>query len=308
MMNKQKLIFGFQFIGEFIWTFVKKIGIGLKRFFKLMYSNRSSSIGFSIMIIFILFSIFGPYLFVYDGLTTGSLRFLSPNSEHFLGTDYLGRDVLQMLIDGSGSVLSIAFLTGVITVSIGILIGFTSAMIGGIYDRIMQLITNLVMTIPSFPILMVLATIITIRDPFTFAIILSIWGWPGLSRAVRSQILSLKERDFIQICKVMNMSKFHIIFKELVPNVASYILINFIMIMRSAITGSVGIMMLGVAALEPSNWGAMIFDIMNQGAFYVPTAYAYVISPIAAIVLFQLGIIMLANGLDETMNPRLKVN
>lgn len=80
------------------------------------------------------------------------------------------------------------------------------------------------------------------------------------------------------------------------------------MIMRNAITGSVGLMMLGVAAFEPSNWGAMIFDIMNQGTFYIESARAYLISPIAFIVVFQFGIIMLSNGLDEKLNPRLIKN
>jgi peptide/nickel transport system permease protein len=284
---------------------LKYVFMKIYGFLKLMYSNKKAGIGFSVILFFILMALVGPYFFKYDGITTGSSQFLPPSGQHWLGTDYLGRDVLQMLIDGAGEVLSIAFLTGIITVLIGSVLGILSAYIGGVFDRVIQLITNLFLTIPSFPILMVLATIITINSNLLFAIILSIWSWPGLCRAVRSQISSLRERDFIQICKVMNMPKRHIIFKELIPNIASYILINFIMIMRGAITGSVGLMMLGVAALEPSNWGAMIFDIMNQGVFYIPSATAYLISPIAFIVVFQFGIIMLANGLDEKLNPRL---
>jgi peptide/nickel transport system permease protein len=274
-------------------------------FLKLMYANRKSGFGFSVLVFFILLAVFGPLLFKYDALTTGALQFLPPSFDHWLGTDYLGRDVLRMLIDGAGDVLSIAFMTGVFTVVAGTVIGILSAYLGGIVDRFIQFITNLFLTIPSFPILMVMATLITIRSNFVFALILSLWSWPGLSRAVRAQVVSLKERDFITICKVMNLPKRHIVLFELMPNIASYVLINFIMVMRGAITGSVGIMMLGVAALEPSNWGAMIFDIMNQGAFYVPTAFAYLISPIAFIVVFQFGIILLANGLDEKLNPRL---
>lgn len=290
--------------------FLKKIGLSLltklKGFLILMFKNKKSAIGFSVILFFILIALIGPFLFKYDGLTSGALRYQAPSISHLLGTDYLGRDVLQMLIDGAKGILLIAFFTGLFTVAIGVVIGISSALIGGVYDKLIQLLTNLLLTIPTFPILMILATIITIRDPFTFAIILSVWSWPALSRAVRAQVLSLKESDFIQICQVMNMKKSHIIFKELLPNMAAYILINFIMIMRGAIIGSVGIMMLGVAALEPSNWGAMIYDIMNQGAFYVPSAYAYVLGPIFTIVLFQYGIIMLSNGLDQTFNPRLQ--
>ena len=285
---------------------LKVIYSSFRSFLKLMFKNRKSAIGFSVVLFFVFAALIGPLLFSYDGLTSGELRFIAPNASHLLGTDYLGRDVLQMLIDGARGILLIAFFTGLFTVAIGVVIGISSALVGGVYDKFIQLITNLLLTVPSFPILMILATIITIKDPLTFSIVLSVWSWPSLSRAVRAQVLSIKESDFIQICQVMNMSRAHIIFKELLPNIAAYILINFIMIMRGAIIGSVGIMMLGVAALEPSNWGAMIFDIMNQGAFYVPTAYAYVLSPIFTIILFQFGIIMLANGLDETFNPRLQ--
>ena len=287
---------------------MKKVIKLLKKVKLLLFSNYKSTIGFCTMLFFIVLAIFGPLLFSYDGLTRGDLQYLPCSSSHWLGTDYLGRDVLQMLINGTGEVLTIAFLTGLITVFIGTVLGIVSAYVGGWVDRIIQLITNLFLTIPSFPILMVLATIITINSNIMFALILSLWSWAGLCRAVRAQIISLKERDFIQICKVMNMSKMHIIFKELIPNIASYILINFIMIMRGAITGSVGMMMLGVAAYEPSNWGAIIYDIMNQGAFYISSARAYLIAPIACIVVFQFGIIMLANGLDERLNPRLIKN
>ena len=187
------------------------------------------------------------------------------------------------------------------------ILAFT-ALIGGAVDKILQMITNMFMTIPNFPILMLLASLITIRDNLTFAVILSLWSWPGLARAIRAQIISLKERDFIQICHVMKMKKSHIILNELIPNVTSYILVNMIQIMRSAIVGSVGIMFLGVAEMEPSNWGAMLYDIMNSGALLIDSAIVYWLSPIFAIALFQMGLVNLANGLDETLNPRLRKN
>jgi peptide/nickel transport system permease protein len=104
----------------------------------------------------------------------------------------------------------------------------------------------------------------------------------------------------------MNMSKAHIIFKELMPNIASYILINFIIVMKNAITGSVGIMLSGLAAFEPSNWGAILLTAKDYGAMIVPEARLWLITPIICIAIFQFGVIMLSNGLDETLNPRLR--
>ena len=152
---------------------------------------------------------------------------------------------------------------------------------------------------------MIFASFFTIEDPLSFALGLSMWGWAGLSRAIRAQINSLRERDFIQICKVMGLSKAHIIFQELMPNIASYILINFILIMRNAITGSVGIMLLGLASFQPSNWGAMLLRAKDSGALLIPEAVYFLFAPIAAIMLFQMGSILLAHGLDEALNPRL---
>lgn len=285
-------------------SFLKKIG----SFFKLMYSNKKSGIGFSILVFFAILAIIVTPCIGYTGATDPLNAFAPPSAEHLFGTDSLGRDVLSMLIVGSGSMLSISFLTALITVTFGTVLGIASGLIGGTFDKIVQTITNLFLTIPSFPVLMLLSALITVTNNFMFALILSIWSWPGLCRAIRAQIISLKERDFIQICHVMNMSRAHIIFKELMPNIYSYILINFIMIMKNTIIASVSIMMLGVAAYDPTNWGAMLYDIMNNAAMHIDTAIMYVFGPIIFIVLLQLGIIFLSHGLDEKLNPRLIKN
>lgn len=277
----------------------------IKNFFKRIYGNKKSSIGFTIVLMFVLMAIVGSFL--PQAKIVGG-KFETPSFKHLLGTDHLGRDLLLQIVAGSKDVLAIAFLTGVFTVIIGVVLGLVSGLIGGWVDRILQLITNLFLTVPSFPILLVLSTLIVIKDNFTFAIILSLWNWAGLSRAVRAQIISLKERDFIQICNVMGMKKSRIIISELMPNIASYIAVNFIQIMRGAITGSVGIMMLGLAALDSTNWGTMLYLIFQMGYLTNEAAIFYVLSPIVCIIIFQFGIVMFANGVDEILNPRLRKN
>ena len=277
-------------------------GRGLKKVFE----NKKSTIGFCILMFCVLMAIFGPIIFPYDATTNWANRYADPSAEHWLGTDELGRDVFRQLVYGSRDVLIIAFMTGLITVGIGTVLGMVSGFMGGIVDKIIQAITNLFLTIPSFPIMLLLAQLFTIEDPFTFALVLSAWSWGGLCRAVRAQILSLKERDFIQICKVMKMSRTHVIMKELMPNIASYIFINFIATMKAAIMGSMGIMMLGLAAFEPSNWGAMLHRARMQGLMN-PKVVRFMMTPLTAIVLFQAGAMLFANGMDEVLNPRLRV-
>ncbi len=274
---------------------------------KYMFRNAKCTIGFVILAIYFLMAIFGPILFPYTGEMDSSNRYAHSSLSHPFGTDHLGRDVFTMLLSGSRNMMAIAFLTAVITVLIGVFFGILSGYLGGWVDKVIMFFTNIVLTIPSFPVLMILAALFTINDPFSFALVLSAWGWAGLARAVRSQILSLRERDFIQICSVMGMSRMHVVFRELMPNISSYILTNFILIMKNAITGSVGIMLLGLAAYDPTNWGTMIEQARTQGLMN-PNAVRMLLYPLIAIVIFQAGAMLFSNGLDEVLNPRLRVD
>lgn len=279
----------------------------VKSFMKKLFENKKAVIGFTIIMVFVFTALFGNLIFPYDTTTSFADRFKGISFEHPLGTDDLGRDIFRQLIHGSRNVFAIAFFTGLFTVFFGTVLGMISGFMGGTVDKVIQWLTNIVLTIPSFPVMLILASLITITDPITFSLCLSIWSWAGLCRSIRAQVITLKERDFIQICKVMNMSKTHIIFKELFPNIASYVLINFIIAARSAIMGSVGIMMLGLAAYEPTNWGSMIEHARSLGLIN-PKVTQILLPPLFAIILFQFGAIFLADGLDEIFNPRLKVN
>lgn len=284
--------------GDFFASF----GRGCKRIF----SNGKTVFGFTMLMLFILIAIFGPMIFPYDANTDMANKYLSPSAAHPFGTDWLGRDVFRQVIAGTGSVLEIAFYSAIITVVIGTLLGIISGYLGGWVDKIIMSITNIFLSIPSFPIYLLLAAIMTIDTPIMLSLVISMWSWAGLCRAIRIQIMSYKERDFIQICIVMNMSKAHIIFKELLPNVFSYIVINFVMAMRNAIMASVGIMLVGLAAYDPTNWGAIINAARAKGLINVKNIYI-LLYPLAAIMIFQTSTLMLANGLDETLNPRLRV-
>lgn len=281
---------------------LKSIG----NFFKAVFSNKQAAAGMIIMFFFLFMLIVMTNAFPYDSTPDPYNIFAKPTWKHPFGTDELGRDLFRRLIAGSTSVLSIAFLTGLFTVLIGVVLGMFSGLIGGWVDKVLMLITNLFMTVPTFPIMLVLAQVTTISNVVLFSLLLSVFSWAGLCRAVRSQIISIKERDFIQICKVMNLGKAHIIFRELLPNIASYVVVNFIMIMRNAITASVGIMMLGVVAYDHTNWGA----ILNSAQAYIinTDAILFWLMPVLFIVLFQAGVTLLANGLDVVLNPRLRNN
>lgn len=273
---------------------------------KKVFSNYKTIVGFSVLMIFVLIALFGSMIFPYNADTNVQDKYLPSSWEHPFGTDWLGRDVFRQVIAGTSAVLEIAFFSAVITVVIGTVLGIVSGYVGGWVDKVIMGITNIFLSIPAFPVYLLLAAIFTIDTPFSLAIIISVWSWAGLCRSIRVQVMSLKERDFIQICSIMRMSKAHIIFKELLPNVFSYIVINFVMAMRNAIMASVGIMLVGLAAYDPTNWGAIINAARTKGLIN-PQNVTILMYPLVAIVIFQSATLILANGLDETMNPRLKV-
>ncbi len=277
----------------------------IKKVVSTVYSNKKSAVGFSIFLIFLFLAFFGGHLFPYSTATDFANKYLPCSRQHWLGTDYMGRDIFRQLVAGCRNAVYLSVLTAAFTVAIGVTLGMISGFLGGHADRLIQMITNITLNIPTFPILLVLSTFITIKDEVTFAVILSIFSWAGLCRAVRAQVMSLKERDFIQICKVMNMGYGKIIFHELLPNIYSYIIVNFVMTMRSSITASVGIMTLGLASFNAANWGVMLYQARTLG-LVGSQVVGYLMKALVTVVIFQISTIMLANGLDETFNPRLK--
>ncbi|HHT66905.1 MAG TPA: ABC transporter permease [Erysipelotrichaceae bacterium] len=287
-------------------VFFKDLGLAFVNLLKRIFSSKKTIIGFAIIMFFVLLGIFGPMLFPYDQNTDIVNKYLSSSWEHPFGTDWLGRDVFRQVIKGTSSVLEIAFLSAIFTVTMGTVLGILSGYVGGWVDKVIMSITNIFLSIPAFPVYLLLAALLTLDSSLSLALVISAWSWAGLCRSIRVQVLSIKERDYIQICKVMDMSRAHIIFKELLPNVFSYIAVNFVLAMRNAIMASVGIMLVGLAAYDPTNWGAIINAARTKGLVN-PKNIVIMLYPLAFIVVFQIGTLILSNGLDETLNPRLKV-
>ena len=278
----------------------------VRDFFRAIFRNKQALVGFILLLLFIGMAVAGVFIEV-DMTVEYEQRYQKPSFKHILGTDYAGRDTFLQLIKGSTDVLSIGLYAAIFTLAIGFIIGATAGYIGRWVDTALMFLTDLFLTIPSFPLMMIAAATFNIKSNITFAVVLSAFSWAGLARSVRAQILSLKEREFIVACKAMGLSNTYIIFKEIMPNIISYLAINFIHIVQGAITSSVGLMLLGLSPYSPTNWGMMLnLAINNTGGIFNPKGYYYMLSPMLCIVLFQMACIFFSNGLDEALNPRLR--
>ena len=279
----------------------------LKEFFQVIWNNKMSRIGFLILMFFLILAIVGPMIVGYPASNYLN-RLKPPSAANWLGTDYAGRDIFALFINGSRSVLLVAFYAAIFSIIFACGIGITAGLIGGKTDTFLMLITDIVLTMPTLPVTMVLSMVINVSSDVLFGLVLSLWSWAGLAKAIRSQVLVIRNKDFIEASRVMGISTINIILKDVIPNITSFIAINFISIMKGAIMTSVSLMVLGLVPFQGSHWGMMINMAMSQSAVLYGGLgpIVYFMTSIMGIVLFQLGCYFFANGLDEAMNPRLR--
>ena len=167
-------------------------------------------------------------------------------------------------------------------------------------------LTDIWLTIPQLPLLIVLTAFIRVNDPITLVLIIGLLSWPGLLRAVRSQVLAIKQSDYIEAARVLDLGTGHIVFREILPNMMSYITINFILAVTAAMGFQATLVFLGVVPLSGTNWGVMIRLADTRGAIFSRDSFWYIMSPVLAISLFQLTLVALERGFAEVFNPRLR--
>lgn len=264
-------------------------------------------VGLGIILLFVAMALFGDLLYPAH-LPMNALDVYAPPSwAHPLGTDFEGTDVLAEIVTGARYVLSSAALAAIFTVAIGTALGVLSGYYLGTLDTAIMRITDFVLTIPGFPLLVVLSTVWNFSNPVSMGLILGITGWGGLARAVRSQTLSLRERGFIESARALGLPDWYVMTRELLPNIAPYIAMNLLVSTTGSIYAEVGLFFLGVVPLSVNNWGVMLNLAFSQaGAMYTTKALSYLLSPLGCILLLTLGIVLFLDAVDEMLNPRLR--
>jgi peptide/nickel transport system permease protein len=230
----------------------------------------------------------------------------APSLGHPLGTDFQGRDVLNQIVYGGRDILTVGVLAAIFSTILAVSFGALAATLGGRVDAIILTVTDVALTIPQLVLLIVVAAIVRPSGFLVLAVILALLQWPGLLRQVRAQVLSLKERDYVEAARSLDLGLFHIIFREMLPNMRSYIAIHFILAMTQAIYAQAGIIFLGLVPLSGQNWGIMLYFADQQGALFFRDSFWYILSPILAIALFQLSLVSFASALEDIFNPRLR--
>lgn len=230
-----------------------------------------------------------------------------PSLEYPLGTDFFGRDLLAVMVRGIWQTAVIGLIAGAIGTGVGVILGFLSAYYGGVVDTVIRAITEVLLPIPAFLILVIIAGSIDRRSVtiYTMAIIVSLLAWMGPTRVMRAQVLTLKERLFVNVARLSGMSNLEIIFKEILPNMLPFILASFVSGVFAGIFGSFGLSVLGLGPLREPLIGNTIWFAQQQAALFNGWWW-WPLWPSLALVLIFVSLTLINVGLDELANPRVR--
>ena len=273
-------------------------------------NNRLAVSGFIMVVIFLLVSVAFWFLgkaevhFPHDpNRTAVSEKLLPPSVQHPFGTDELGRDVLSRMLHGAHISLMVGFVAVGISLIIGVIIGALSGFFGGVVDRILMRVVDIVLCFPSFFLIL---TVVALLKPsfWNVMIVIGLTSWPGVSRLVRAEFLSLKERDYVMSVRALGAGTNRIIFLHILPNAMTPVLVVATLGVAGAILTESGLSFLGFGVQPPQpTWG----NILTAGRMYIFDAWWLTVFPGLAILFTVLSFHLFGEGLRDALDPKLKV-
>ena len=269
-----------------------------------------AKIGAVVFGVFLLIAIFGPIFQPYDpgfAPPDATLSLNHPSAKHLLGTTQLGQDVLSQLLTGIRLTVILALAVGAIATVLSVLVGVTAAFLGGVWDDVLSLITNVFLVVPALPLLIVLLGYLSTEGQLSTIIVLAGLGRPWGARVIRAQTLTIRNRDFIAASRESGEKTWRIIIFEIIPNEISLIVANFVNTVLYAIGASVALAFVGIANLESFSLGTILYWAQDNNALQ-GGAWWWWIPPGLAVALIGTALVLLNSGIDEVGNPRLRAS
>jgi peptide/nickel transport system permease protein len=269
--------------------------------------NRKLVVGTTIVAAMLLFALFGPLFARHGALTYGGDLSLGPTTRHgyWFGTTLLGQDVFAQFVNG----LRLAFLVGVlgggIASAVGMLVGFTAGYRGGYIDEFLNMLTNVVLVIPTFALLLVIAAYLKVRGVMTESVFIGLTSWPWAARALRAQTFSLTSREFVSLARLSGEGSWKIVFREIAPNMSSYLFMMFILLFGNAILIAATLDFIGLGPSNTISLG-MMMQLSVQNAALQLHLWWWFLPPGLAIMAIVGSLYVMNVGLDEVFNPRLR--
>jgi peptide/nickel transport system permease protein len=270
--------------------------------------NKSLAIGLFILFLLIAFTVIGLLTVNIKNAYPLAVRSKQPPGAQFpLGTDFFGRDLLAAMVVGMWQTALIGVLAGAVGTLIGVVLGFISAYFGGLLDAGIKGICQILTPIPVLLIQVVIASSIDKRSVtiYTMALIVVLLAWMGPTLVIRSQVLSMKERQFVSVAKLSGVGDLGIIFGEILPNLLPFIVSAFVVQVFAAVFASFNLAVLGLGPLREPLMGNIIWAAQGQGAFFNGWWW-WPVWPALALILILGSLALIIMGLDEFANPRVR--
>ncbi len=273
---------------------------------RALRGNRKAMVGTIILFIFIVVSAFpGLFTSVHDANALQFKPDLGPSSAHLLGTTGLGQDVYSQLIYGTRQSLIIAVVAGFFATVLSVLIGVSAAYLGGIFDDLLSMLTNVVLVIPAFPLIIILAKYAGHGSLTVILVVLVVTGWAYGANQMRAQALSLRNRDFLESARVRGERRSYIIIFEVLPTMTSLIVANFLGAALYSVLSAAGLQFLGLGDPNSQSWGTMLYWAQNQQALQTGSPL-WSIAPGLCVALLGVAFALMNYAFDEIGNPALR--
>ena len=273
----------------------------------LYFARRNGKLvgGAVVFLVFLLLALLGPLFTGDDPLAYVGPPSAPPSGDWLMGTTTFGQDVFAEFVHGLRSTFFVGTVAALIAGVLGMTIGFVSGYRGGVVDEILTMITNVVLVLPVLAVLMIIAAYLQVRDVQAQAVIIGLFHWPWVARAVRSQTLSLRAREFVDLAKLSGMPVRRIVFREIAPNMASYLFMVFIILFGGAVLFAATLDFIGLGPTDGISLGLMLnhakqWSAMNLGLWW------WFVPPGLGITMIVGSLYIMNVGLDEVFNPKLR--
>jgi peptide/nickel transport system permease protein len=271
---------------------------------RALWASRRGRVSLLVLAVFLFVAVFGSVLAPYDPNASSTDVLAPPSSEHWLGTTEVGSDVLSQLLVGTRVSIIVGFSAAVISAVLGASVGLIGGYFGGLTDKLFDGFENWFLVIPQLPLMVVLARLLN-PSLFVLVMVIGFTSWAGTGRIVRSQVLTLKERAFVERARALGASDWHIIRRHILPNALPLIFANTVLIVAVAILAEASLSFLGLGDPTHISWGTMLENGFDSGA---PSAGAwwYLVPPGLCITVLVFVIGLIGYVFEQHINPRLR--
>lgn len=274
---------------------------------RLFFKNKKGAVGVAILTVLILISVLAPLLAPHSEKRRSGRPHEEPSMEHFLGTTKLGKDVFSQLLYGGRTSLTVGFVASGMSVFLSIVVGISAGYLGGKVDEVISFFTNVILVIPALPLIIVIASFLRGASPFVIGLVLALTGWGYGARVLRTQTLTLKQKEFVTAADLMGESRWRIILVQIFPNMLSLVVGSFVLSTIYAILAEASLEFIGLGDPSSVTWGTMLYWAQRQSALQLGAWWE--IFPVSIMIMITGAALVLINfSVDEITNPQLRAN